>query len=73
MSGYLTCSKNFAYSAYSGWNSDKLTIFQTRKTNFSGTSNNCLSCSEVKPGILKSAYSTTLSLYTISPLVDIQV
>ena len=68
MSDHLTCSENFAYSAYFGWNSDKLTTFQTGKPNFSGPSNNRLSCSEVKPSIHKSAYSTTLSLYTISAI-----
>ena len=34
------------------------------KPNFPGPSNNGLSCSEVKPSILKYAYSTTLCLYT---------
>ena len=56
----------FAYAAYFRRNSDKLTIFQTGKPNFSGPSNNGLSCSEVKPSILKSAYSATLILYAIS-------
>ena len=69
MSGLLTCFENFAYSAYFGRNLDKLTIFRTGKPNFSGPSNNRLSCSEVKPSIHKSAYSTTLSLYTRSCVV----
>ena len=64
MSGHLTCSENLAYSAFFGRNSDKLTTFRIGKPNFSGPSNNGLSYSEVKPSILKSAYSTTLSLYT---------
>ena len=65
MSGHLTCSDNFVHSAYFGRNSEKLIIYRTEKPNFSGPSNNGLSLSEVKPSILKSAYSTTLSLYTI--------
>ena len=65
MSGHFTCSENFAYSAYFGRNSDKLATFWTGKPSFSGPSNNGLSCSEVKPSILKSAYSTTLSLSTM--------
>ena len=66
MSAHLTCSENFAYSAYFRRNWDKLTTFRTRKPNFSGPSNNGFSCSEVKPSIRKSAYSITLSLYTIN-------
>ena len=67
LSLYTTETKleNFAYSAYFGRNSDKLTTFRTGKLNFSGASNNGFSCFEVKPSILKSAYSTTLSLFTI--------
>ena len=65
MSSHLTCSENFAYSAYFRRNSDKLVTFRTRKPNFSGPSNNGLSCSKFKPSILKSTYSATLSLYTI--------
>ena len=65
MSGHLTCFEIFAYSANFGRNSDKLTSFRTRKPNFSGPSNNGLSCSEIKPSILKSAYSTSLSLIFI--------
>ena len=57
MSGHLTCFENLAYSAYFRQNSDKLTTFQTGKLNFSGPSNNCLSCSEVKPSIHKIAYT----------------
>ena len=64
MSGHLSCFENFACSAYFGQNLDKLATFRTGKPNFSGPSNNRLSCSEVKPSIHKSAYSTTLSLYT---------
>ena len=48
MSGYLTCFENLAYSAY---------FWQTGKPNFSGPSNNSLSCSGVKPSIHKSAYT----------------
>ena len=57
MSSHLTCSENFAYSAYFGRNSDKLTTFQTGKPNFSGASNNRLSCSEFKPSILKRVHT----------------
>ena len=66
MSGHLTYFENFAYSAYFGLNLDKLTKFRTGKPNFSGPSNNGFSCSEVKPGIVRSVYSTTLSLNTIA-------
>ena len=55
MIGHLTCSENFAYSAYFGRNSDKLNTFQTGKPNFSRSSNNGIPCAEVKPSILKSA------------------
>ena len=72
MSGHLPCFENFAYSAYFGWNLDKLTKFSTGIPNFSGPSNNLLLCSEVKPSILKSACSTTLSLYTIKLLGILQ-
>ena len=64
MSGHLTCVENFAYSAYFRQNLDKLITFQKGKPNFSGPSNDHLSCSEVKPSIHKSAYCTTLSLFT---------
>ena len=66
MSCHLTYFENFAYSAYFERNSDKSTTFRTGKPNFSEPSNNRLSCSEVKPSIHKSAYSATLSLYTIN-------
>ena len=54
---------NFAYSAISGGIRITWTYFR-RKPNFSRPSNNGIPCSEVKPSILKSAYSTTLRLYT---------
>ena len=64
MCGRFTCFESFAYSAYFGRNSDKLSTFQTGTPYFSGPFKNRLSCSEVKLCIHKSAYSTTLNLYT---------
>ena len=62
MIGHLTCSEFCLFNNF-GRNSDNLNIFQTGKPNFSRPSNNGIPCSEVKPSILKSAYSTTLRLY----------